>query len=105
MVDPTSGVVVRRRVRRRKPLLNHLLYLVPCGRVSAYAMQVMEVADHEHVILSILSVSFSTSVRATEWILVAGWTGCPPSLTSEVAILVGARTIGTAIGIALGTSF
>ena len=66
MVDPTSGVVVCRRVRRGEPLLNLLLYLVPCGRVSAYTIQVMEVADHKHVIFSILSISFLMSVRTTE---------------------------------------
>ena len=54
MVDVARGVVVCRRVRRGEPFSNVLFYLIPCGRVSVFTMQAMEVADHEHVISSIL---------------------------------------------------
>ena len=51
--------MVCRRVRRREPLSDVLFYLVPCGQVSVFTMQVMEVADHEHFISSMLfEISF-----------------------------------------------
>ena len=51
--------MVCRRVRRREPLSNVLLYLVPYGQVSVFTTQVMEVADHEHFISSMLfEISF-----------------------------------------------
>jgi hypothetical protein len=64
MVDLARGVVVCRRVWRREPFPNVLIYLVPCGRVSICTMQPMEVSDHEHFISSKLSLTF----------LVSGWT-------------------------------
>ena len=62
MIDRARGIVVYRRVRGREPLSNLLLYLVPCGRISVFAIQLME-GDHEHVILSIPLFAFLTSVR------------------------------------------
>ena len=56
MVDLARPVVVCRRVRRREPFSNFLLDLVPCSQVSVSTTRVMEVADHEHVISSNLSV-------------------------------------------------
>ena len=50
MVDVARGVVVYRRVRRREPFANVLLYLVPCSRVSVFIRQAVEITKHEHVI-------------------------------------------------------
>ena len=54
MVDLARGVVICRRVRWREPFSNILFYLVPCGRVSVFTTQAMEVADYEHLISSML---------------------------------------------------
>jgi hypothetical protein len=50
MVDSARGVVVCRRVRRREPSSDVLLYLAPCGRASVLTIQTMEVAHHGHFI-------------------------------------------------------
>ena len=58
-MDVTGSVVVCRRVRRREPFSDVLLYLVPCGRVSVSDMQEMEGSDYEHFISSMLfAISF-----------------------------------------------
>ena len=67
MVDLAGGVVIRRRVRRREPLSNILLYLVPCGHVSVFTRQEMEVAYHEHVISSILFVIATLAFLASKY--------------------------------------
>ena len=51
--------MVRRWVWRGEPLYNFLFYLIPYSHVSAFAIQVMEVEGHEHLISSILfEISF-----------------------------------------------
>ncbi len=54
MVDLTRGVVIRRWVRRREPFSDIQPFLIPCGRVSVFTTQGMEVADYEHFISFIL---------------------------------------------------
>ena len=66
--------MVRRWVWRGEPLYNFLFYLIPYSHVSAFAIQVMEVEDHEHFISSMLfeisfvffSVCFASSLIFTE---------------------------------------
>ena len=50
MVDPARRVVVRRRVRRREPSPDVLLYLVPCDQVSVLIIQATEVTHYGHFI-------------------------------------------------------
>jgi hypothetical protein len=60
MVDPARLVVVCRLVRRREPLSNLLLYLVPYNRDSVIIMKAMKIKNYEHFISSTLFVSSST---------------------------------------------
>jgi hypothetical protein len=46
--------MVYRRVGRREPLSNILFDLVPCNQILVFTVQVMEEADHEHFISSML---------------------------------------------------
>ncbi len=77
MVDLTRGVVVCRRVRRREPFSNVLLYLVPCGQVSVFTTRAMEIEDHEHFISSrlfaIATLAFFASGRTKVQRKVGEW--------------------------------
>jgi hypothetical protein len=66
MVDPARGVVICRGVRRREPSSDVLLYLVPCGRISALTIQTMEVTHHEHFI-SLTSGRTAVQRKVSNW--------------------------------------
>ena len=67
MVDPARRVVVRRRVRRREPSPDVLLYLVPCDQVSVLIIQATEVTHYGHFI-SLTSGRTTVQRKVSNWL-------------------------------------
>jgi hypothetical protein len=91
MIDPARRVVVYRRVWRREPLSNLLLYLVPYSRDSVFIMEEMKIKYYEHFIsstlfaisstlLALALLAFLASGRTVVQRNIAGWWEAVPTI-------------------------